>query len=88
MNRREAIVSIIFEDDKEFGAYHKAEKWCKDNGYSFGSSCSNSPTAVFKGEDHYVAKWRNLSPEEKNAVDGLITYSSMRSGPVKLDVFR
>lgn len=87
MRYKAPFKTIIFEGDNDFEAYRKAEKWVKENGYSAGSMCSPSPTAIFKG-DCYVAKWRNLSVKERNSADGYITsVNNYRSGPVELVVY-
>ena len=60
----------IFKGNGEtFSAKVEAEKWLRDNGYSYGSSSVNCPQGVVKG-DAFIAKWRNLSASERKAMDG------------------
>jgi hypothetical protein len=84
MKTQEAT-EIIFNNEGDFQAYRSAEYWAKQNGYSYGSMCSPQPTALFKG-DCYVAKWRNLSNNDRRQVDGIIT-GEYRSGPVKITLY-
>jgi hypothetical protein len=71
----------------DFAAYHAAEKWLKENGYSYGSMCSPEPTAIMKGDIH-IAKWRNLSAKERAEVHGKITTESdFRNGPIIVTIF-
>lgn len=67
---------MIFEktfkgDGSTFGAAYEAEKWLRDNGYSVGPMCVGYPQAVLKG-NFAIAKWRNLTREERLAVDGTL----------------
>lgn len=73
MNKRDKKMSeMIFKGDgSTFSAKYEAEKWLRDNGYSFGPSCVGDPQPVFKG-DCCVSKWRNLSPKERLCVDGTL----------------
>lgn len=73
---------IVFNGNGEtFSALYEAEKWLRDNGYSVGSSCIGCPTGVVKG-DAYISKWRNMTAEEKDALDGTLTAG--REGPATL----
>ena len=58
-------------DGTPFGALYKAEEWLRENGYSVGSMCIGGPQAIVKG-DVCVAKWRNLTADEKATVDGIL----------------
>lgn len=82
---KKVIKEIEFKDEGDFMAYHSAEYWAKQNGYSCGSMCSPQPTALFKGEC-YIAKWKNLSVKERKSVDGVIT-GSYRNGPVVITLY-
>jgi hypothetical protein len=62
----------VFEaDGTPFGATWAAEKWLRENGYSYGPSCIGCPQAIIKG-DISIAKWRNLTSDEKRTVDGTL----------------
>lgn len=91
MKYKTPINEVLFNEEGDFMAYHAAESFAKEHGYSIGSMCSPMPTALFKG-DCYVAKWRNLSKKEQDQVDGIITadgiHGSYRSGPVKIILYK
>lgn len=71
-----------FDEPGDFGSYHAAAAWLMHEGYSCGSMCSGLPTAIIKGREIYIAKWKNLSGEERSKVDGTIEAPSFRNGPV------
>lgn len=73
-----------FDEKGTFAAYNAAKKWLKENGYSYGSSCANAPTAIMKG-DWCIAKWRNLTGDEIKQLDGKIV-GEMREGPVVVHI--
>lgn len=75
--------TIVFEiDRKTFSAIYKAQRWLKENGYSYGSSCGPMPVAVMRGEYRLPQKWRNMSPKERAFVDGKIESLDFREGSV------
>jgi hypothetical protein len=71
-----------FTGDNTFDAYHAACAWLELNGYSHGPTSIDGPVAIFKG-DCVVSKWRNLSAEERQAVDGLLC-GDTRNGPIRV----
>jgi hypothetical protein len=82
---------ILFNQTGDFEAYRAAERWAYNNGYSVGSMCSPQPTALIKGKDINVAKWKNLTPSERKAVDGIIEsvdHFRLREGPVKITLYK
>jgi len=81
-------MKLIFEDTEDFAAYHRAESWCHENGYSTGSMCAPLPTAIKKG-DYNISKWKNLSKAEIKAIDGTIKTIGIdfRSGPIELTIY-
>lgn len=71
---------------RTFGALSDAQKWLKENGYSFGVLCGSSPIAIKKG-DYLIAKWRNLSPKQQTqGIDGTITSDDWREGSVTVEI--
>ncbi|MDA3939618.1 MAG: hypothetical protein PF693_09945 [Spirochaetia bacterium] len=75
----------VFDTKGTFKAKTAAEKWLTDNGYSFGSSCVYSPQAIKKGNWN-IAKWRNLTVEERKNIDGIITGNG-REGPITVEIY-
>lgn len=73
---------ITFTQEGEFQAYYAACAWCEENGYSHGSMQARAPIGLLKG-DWIIAKWRNLSPKERQQLDGTITcIETFREAPI------
>jgi len=77
---RPVMVAKVCSSDKTFVAFHEAETYCKDLGFSVGRMCCPEPIGVKRG-DWDIAKWRNLSTGDRQAMDGAIV-GDMRDGPV------
>ena len=75
-------MELVFDQKGTFEAMYAAERWCRDNGVSFGSSCAMSPTGLLRGE-YRIAKWRNLSAKERAQLDGTMS-GDFRNGPVTI----
>lgn len=75
-------------DGTTFGGYYAALEWCHQHNLSVGSMCYPQPTTLMRGAVN-IAKWKNLSDEEKAACDGTLTsdVGGFRSGTVKLSLF-
>lgn len=73
---------IRFEQTGTFEAWEKCQQWLTVRGYSFGITCAMSPVGVLKG-DYCIAKWRNLTPKERSALDGSVS-GDFRNGPLTL----
>jgi hypothetical protein len=78
--RNELMTQTTFSNVGEFKAMQAAEDWCAEQGISVGPCQRGDPRGLLRG-DFYVAKWRNLSEDERAALDGLMT-GDMRNGPV------
>ncbi len=75
---------ITFTQEGDFQAYYAACAWCNENGYSHGSMARDMPIGLVKG-DWIIAKWRNLSLEERQQLGGTMTcIGSFREGPVHI----
>lgn len=57
---------------KDFSGTYAAEKWCKENDISFGAMQKDEPRGLKRG-DCLIAKWRNLSNEDRKSLDGVMT---------------
>lgn len=75
---------MTFADPGDFEAMRSAEQWCADNGYSVGGMQRGDPRGLLRG-DYAIAKWRNLSRQERAELDGQMT-GDMRNGPVTVKV--
>lgn len=71
-----------FSDTGDFQALFSAQKWLDSQGYSYGSSCRGSPTGILKG-GAFIAKWRNLTPQQIEELDGKMTGDN-RNGPITI----
>lgn len=69
-----------FTDTGDFKANAEAEKWCEERGLSVGDMQGPAPRGILLGKVA-IQKWRNLSEEDKDALDGEMT-GNMREGPV------
>lgn len=80
-----AIDKTFVNDGNDFSANRDARKWLDENGYSYGSMQGSSPIAIFKG-DCIIAKWRNLSTQDKKLLHGTIESSDHRNGSVRVRI--
>lgn len=72
---------------KVFSAHIAAENWCKENGYSYGCMCGNSPIGIVKG-DVDIAKWRNLCEADIDSLDGTMYSNDWRMGDVVITLVK
>ena len=56
---------------EDFSGFHDAERWLIGLGYSVGPMQGTSPVGVVKGDER-VAKWRHLSTQQRQLLDGRI----------------
>lgn len=75
-----AAFEKVFNQEGTFQAWYAASDWLKESGYSFGSMCGSFPIGVMRG-DYAIAKWKNLTPRERNQLDGTVT-GNFHEGPV------
>lgn len=76
------MINKVFDDKGDFVAFHKAENCLKEQEYSIGRMCGEEPIGIKKGKWD-IMKWRNLSNEDIDQLDGQIE-GDMRNGPVKV----
>ena len=79
---------VEFNNAGVFNALYAAQAFCLRSGYSYGSLCGHEPVALMKGEDVLIAKWKNLTGKERAFVDGLMTSTNFREGPVTVKLLR
>ena len=78
---RKVLYTETFPVKGTFASVHKAEARLKDLGYSIGSMCRNEPIGFADDSKYnYVAKWYNLSKEEKDLLDGVVISDDFREG--------
>ncbi|WCT73959.1 hypothetical protein PQ455_01620 [Sphingomonas naphthae] len=74
---------IIFRQPGDFAAIHAAEAALAEAGFSIGSMQKGSPRGLLLG-DISIAKWRNLSHQERRELHGEMFGD--RNGPVTVIV--
>jgi len=84
MKNRTVKQRIEFNIEGDFESFYAAEKWCKENGFSYGRMDGHNPIALWKG-DCCISKWHNLSQKEKNSCDGVML--GERNGAVKILIY-
>lgn len=75
-------------ENGDFSAYHAAEAWLRERGFSYGSMQRGAPTAIYRG-DCDVSKWRNLDEDDLSEIAGTIVGvgGRFREGPVTVTLF-
>ena len=63
--------AVEFPASGTFEAFYAAESYLEELGYAVGSMCSREPIGFKHGDDR-VAKWYNLSKEDKEQLDGVM----------------
>ncbi|AMX90843.1 hypothetical protein IPC618_21455 [Pseudomonas aeruginosa] len=71
-----------FDQTGTFEALYACQQWLSANGYSYSSTCRDGPVGVMKG-DYGIAKWRNLTREERAELHGTVD-GDFREGPLVL----
>lgn len=79
-----SVFEKTFNQEGTFQAWYAAQDWLNTNGYSYGSSCRGQPVGVLRG-DFLIAKWKNLTPKERNSLDGQVN-GDFREGPVTINL--
>ena len=67
--------------DTAFEAFHAAEEFCKEQGFSVGRMQREAPIGIKRG-NYDIQKWRNLDRDDRKLMDGAIIGSDKRHGPV------
>lgn len=72
---------IEFTQKGTWTALEAARGWCRENGISVGQSCATGPSGLLFGKFDWIAKWRNLTKTERDALHGIMS-GDFREGPV------
>jgi hypothetical protein len=81
MNTKFPFTKVFPHTGEDFSANSAAEKWLKENGFSIGTMCAPEPRAILHGNT-YIPKWKNLSSEDREEVDGVAKATNWRTGDV------
>lgn len=85
---RVVILEEYFDPSGTFQAFYKAEARLKELGYVTGTMCRDEPIGFVYGDKFdYVAKWYNLSFQERELLDGVMLAEDFREGGVKIIFF-
>ncbi len=77
---------LTFFEKGTFESMYAANRWCINNGYSYGSTCFRSAVGLKKG-DYLVAKWKNLTKQEIDGLDGIMFSDDFREGTVRIHIY-
>jgi hypothetical protein len=78
--QREKCMRVEFNQSGTWAALDAARSWCHENRISVGQSCATGPSGLLFGK-FWIAKWRNLTQDERNALHGTMS-GDFREGPV------
>lgn len=74
-----------FNDAGIFEAFNKATAFLESRGFSVGPTSAGDPCGILLG-DFAIAKWRNLTTNERLLLHGKMT-GDFRNGPVTIAIF-
>jgi hypothetical protein len=71
-------------DAEAFTGYYALLRWADANGWAVGALDRAAPVGILRTDGFVVAKWHNLAPSERRALDGMATWDGARprTGPV------
>jgi hypothetical protein len=78
---------IKFSEKGTFQSLYAAQKWAKENGYSYGSLDGHNPVALISGEYNLPEKWHNINYKGKHIVDGIMLSKNWREGVVEIILY-
>jgi hypothetical protein len=85
---REILHTETFPPAGTFQAFYNAENRLKELGYTTGSMCRHEPIGFADADKcDYVAKWYNLSQDDKGQLDGVMVSDGFREGGVTIVFF-
>lgn len=76
---------VEFNQKGTFQALYAAEAWCREHGISVGQSSATGPTGLLFGKYDWIAKWRNLTQQERAELHGTMD-GDFREGPVVINL--
>lgn len=80
-----SMIHVFDNNAGDFSAYYAAQKWLRDNGYSYGSTDAfNHFVAAQKGEYTLPLKLHNFTPHDMKMVDAVIYSLDFRSGTIEV----
>lgn len=68
-----------------FASVQEAEERLRKMGYMIGSMCGDEPIGFACKEKYdYIAKWRNIAPDDRKKVEGVMISTDWREGSVDI----
>lgn len=87
MNERSIVQTIEFKGNGEdFSATSEAEAWAKEHGFYVAPMCGGLPRGIARDVD-WIAKWRNLTEQDKTRLEGIVTAGNHRNGAVSIELY-
>jgi hypothetical protein len=82
---RDVVKKVNVKVEGTFSSVYEAEKQLRELGYKIGSMCGGEPIGFADGEKYdYISKWRNMSNEDQNKLDGVMISNDWREGSVDI----
>lgn len=83
-----AVFTRTFDGRKgvDFSAYNDAVDFLRGRGFSVGTRCIARQIGVMYGRDWQIAKWRNLTAQERTELHGVLI-GERRLGSVRVAIF-
>jgi hypothetical protein len=82
---RDVVKKVNVKVEGTFSSVYEAEKQLGELGYEIGSMCGGEPIGFADGEKYdYISKWRNMSNEDQNKLDGVMISNDWREGSVDI----
>lgn len=78
-------MQIVFDQKGTWKAMEAAHAWCRENGLSVGQSSADGPSGLLFGRYDWIAKWRNLTTQERAELHGYMG-GDFREGPVVINL--
>lgn len=75
------------ETEDTFRGFYNAESWIKEQGLYVGSMERDRPIGISKEDWVCTYKWRHLTKEDKNELDGIICSGDKRNSDVAIIMF-
>jgi hypothetical protein len=82
---REIVKQETITVEGTFSSVSAAESKLHNMGYTIGSMCGGEPIGFADAEKYnYISKWRNMTSEEHEKLDGVMISNDWREGSVDI----
>jgi len=88
VERKPMLIDFHYNNGIDFSASSEAENVVKEGfKMNYGSMCCDDPIAISKACS-YIAKWRNIGPDEYHKMDGFLISLNFREDDVAIVLFK